>query len=67
MRLKDGEFKFSGDTTEGRDDYIDNYWQVTQSYRLLEGKKFQFLLNVLSKDFKRFYNATVAPLVDTFQ
>lgn len=67
MRLKDEKSKFSGNTTECRDEYVDNYRQIAPDYRLSEEQKLQFRHNILSKDAKRFYNATVAPHGVTFK
>lgn len=67
MRLKDAESKFSGDTAECREEYVDNYCQIARDYEHTDAQKLQFLHNVLSKDAKRFYNNVIAPHVATFQ
>lgn len=67
MRLRDSESKFSGDTNECWDEYVNTYKQMAKDYRLSDEQKLQFLHNTLNKDALRFYKVMVAPNMPTHQ
>lgn len=57
MRLKDADSKFSGDTTENRDEFADTYVQMVKNYRLSNGQMFQFLYNFTFEGFSEALHA----------
>lgn len=59
MSLKDRDKKFSGDAGECREEYVDEYRQVSRDYKLNRAQKPQNLHDLLPGDVKRFYPDTV--------
>lgn len=66
-KVEDGGSKFSGDETESWKEYVDNYLQFAQDYRLSREQIPQFLHNILSKYVERFLNAADATCTALFQ
>lgn len=67
MRLKDDYKKFSGDLGQSWMKCVDEYSQVARDYGLNPQQKLHFLLNILSKDAKRFHLEQMEPYAQTYQ
>lgn len=67
MRFKADERKFSGDTTEYWDEYVDNYRKIARDYKLSDVQRLQYLHKLLIHNAKRLYDNVVSPYVASFQ
>jgi hypothetical protein len=66
LRFKNEEHKYSGTLAENYFEYLNNYLDAAKQYRLNEGQKLAFFIEIFTGEAKRHYRNYVDGIADTF-
>jgi hypothetical protein len=66
LRFKNEEHKYSGTLAENYLEYLNNYLDAAKQYRLNEGQKLEFFIEIFTGEAKRHYRNYVDGIADTF-